>query len=354
VASVPLASPRYVTHAGLEQGSIVSQSRGGRRPVTFGGSRTIGGGLAIAAVSAAAIGVLAGCGGSGGPAAVGATRSATATAGNTTPSAPAATQSAAATASPAGTGATAAAPATAVAFVPVTEPFDPGHPAHAMSAPADCGSQDSTVAIEQCFEAKTETADAAIDAARQASFTSASAAQQTAINAADSGWLAARATVCEKAYQTGGTIDGINIAGCLLAESSARLNALKGITPPQAVLKSTDSTSLSDVSWYTAADGTRIGMIDTQGDATGGAVIAWVVIAGSDGFVVNPARFYYSDGTFFDAGTVQGANPNGHRVAPGTEYQFSVDYSHLSTDPHPGNSGWDYAPAPGAPAAVWR
>jgi uncharacterized protein YecT (DUF1311 family) len=221
-----------------------------------------------------------------------------------------------------------------------------------MSAPADCGSQDSTVAIEQCFEAKTETADTAIDAARQASFGNASAAQQAAINAADSGWLAARATVCQKAYQTGGTIDGINIAACLLAESTARLDALKGITPPQAVLKSTDSTSLSDVSWYTAPDGSRIGMIDTQGDAAGGAVIAWVVIAGSDGFVVNPARFYYGDGTFTDAGTVQGANPNGHRVAPGTVYQFSVDYSHLLADP--GKSGWVYAPTPGAPAAVWR
>jgi uncharacterized protein YecT (DUF1311 family) len=224
-----------------------------------------------------------------------------------------------------------------------------------MSAPADCGGQDSTVAIEQCFEAKTETADAAIDVARQASFGNASAAQQAAINAANSGWLAARGTVCRKAYQTGGTIDGINIAGCLLAESTARLNALKGVTPPQAVLKSTDSTSLSDVSWYTAPDGSRIGMIDTQGDATGGAVIAWVVIAGADGFVVNPARFYYSDGTFTDAGTVQGASPNGHRVAPGTEYQFSVDYSHLAADPHPGNGGWVYAPdAPGAPAAMWR
>jgi uncharacterized protein YecT (DUF1311 family) len=325
----------------------MSQSRGGR-PVTFGGSRTVSGGIALGAISAVAVGVLAGCGGSGGPAAGGATRSATATAISTAGSTP--TQSAPATASPAGTAATV--PSTAVTFVPITEPFDPGHPAHAMSAPADCGSQDSTVAIEQCFEAKTETADAAIDAARQASFTSASAIQQAAINAADSGWLAARATVCQKAYQTGGTIDGINIAGCLLAESTARLDALKGITPPQAVLKSTDSTRLSDVSWYTAPDGSRIGMIDTQGDATGGAVIAWVVIAGGDGFVVNPARFYYSDGTFTDAGTVQGANPNGHRVAPGTEYQFSVDYSHLSADPHAGKGGWVYAP--GAPAAVWR
>jgi uncharacterized protein YecT (DUF1311 family) len=329
----------------------MSQSRGRRRPVTFGGSRTVSGGLAIAAVSAAAIGVLAGCGGSGGSAAGGATRSAAATAGSTTRNAPSPTQSAPTTASPAGTAAT----ATAVAFVPVTEPFDPGHPAHAMPAPADCGSQDSTVAIERCFEAKTETADAAIDAARQASFTSASAAQQAAINAADSGWLATRATVCEKAYQTGGTIDGINIAGCLLAESTARLDALKGITPPEAVLKSTDSTSLSDLSWYTAPDGSRIGMIDTQGDATGGAVIAWIVIAGADGFVVNPARFYYSDGTFTDAGTVEGADPSGHRVAPGTEYQFSIDYSHLSADPHVGKGGWVYTPgAPGAPAAVWR
>ncbi len=330
----------------------MSQSRGGRRPVTFGGSRTVSGRIALAAVSAAAIGVLAGCGGSGGPAAGDATRSTPATAGSTTGSAPAATPSAPATASPAGTAATTTAPPAAIAFVPVTEPFDPGHPAHAMSAPADCGSQDSTVAIEQCFEAKTETADTAIDAARQASFGNASATQQAAINAADSGWLAARTTVCQKAYQTGGTIDGINIAGCLLAESTARLDALKGITPPQAVLKSTDSTSLSAVSWYTAPDGSRIGMIDTQGDATGGAVIAWVVIAGSDGFVVNPARFYYRDGTFFDTGTVQGANPSGHRVAPGAEYQFSVDYSHLSANS--GDNGWVYAPTPGAPAAVWR
>jgi uncharacterized protein YecT (DUF1311 family) len=325
----------------------MSQSRGGRQRVTFGGSGTVRGGIALAAVSAAAIGTLAGCGGSGGPAAGDATRSAAATAASTTGSAP--TQSAPATASPAGTAATATAPSTAVAFVPVTEPFDPGHPAHAMPAPADCGSQDSTVAIEQCFEAKTETTDAAIDVARQASFGNASAAQQAAINAADGDWLAARATVCQKAYQTGGTIDGINIAGCLLAESTARLNAVKGITPPQAVLKSTDSTSLSDVSWYTAPDGSRIGMIDTQGDATGGAVIAWVIIAGADGFVVNPARFYYSDGTFTDAGTVQGANPNGHRVAPGTEYQFSVDYSHLAAGPQSVNRGWVYAPgAPGA------
>jgi uncharacterized protein YecT (DUF1311 family) len=296
----------------------------------------INGRLAMATVSATAVGVLAGCGGSS-----------TSTAGN-------AAQGAAATASTAGTAAATTAASAAVAFVPVTEPFDPGHPARAKSAPTSCGGQDTTLAIEQCYEAKTETADAGIDAVRQAGFASASATQQAAINAGDSGWLAARAAVCGTAYRTGGTIDGINIAGCLLDESTARLDALKGITPPKAVLKSTDSTSLSDLSWYTTPAGSRIAMIDTQGDAAGGAVIAWVIIAGSDGFAVSPAQFYYSDGAFTDSGTVQGTSPSGHRVAPGTKYQFSVDYSHLPADPDAGKGGGGWVYAPGAPVAVWR
>jgi uncharacterized protein YecT (DUF1311 family) len=236
--------------------------------------------------------------------------------------------------------------------VPVTEPFDPGHAARARSAPANCGSQDSTLAIEQCYEAKTETADAAIDAARQAAFAAATAAQRVAINAVDRDWMAARATVCAKAYQSGGTIDGINIAACLLDESTARLDAVKGITPPAAELKSTDSTNPGDLSWYTTPEGSRIAMTDTQGDATGGAVIAWVIIAGKDGFTVNPAQFSYRDGSFTDAGKAQGTRTSGHRVAPGTEYQFSIDYSRLTADPHAGKGGWVYAP--GAPVATWR
>jgi len=283
-----------------------------------------------------AIGLLASCNSSSASTAGGTT------AGGTTPTA-------SATAIPA--------PASTIAFVPVTEPFDPGHPARAMSAPANCGAQATTLAMEQCFENKTETADAAIDTMQRASFASASAAQRTAINADDSSWLAARKTVCDEAYQTGGTIDGISIAGCLLDESTARLDALKGITPAEVTLKSTDSTSLSDLSWYTTPKGSRIAMIDTQGDASGGVIIAWVIIAGADGFTVNPAQFSYRDGTFTDAGTAQGPNPSGHQVAPGTQYQFSIDYSHLPADPNAGKSGdksggWVYAP--GTPVAVWQ
>ena len=302
------------------------------------GSRAVNGGLLTAAVSVAAIGLLAGC------------QSASSSTAGSTPAGGSTTAAASAAATTAAT----AAPSSTIAFVPVTEPFDPGHAARAVSAPASCGAQDTTLAIEQCFENKTETADAGIDAARQATFASASAARQAAINAEDSSWLAARKTVCAMAYQTGGTIDGINIAGCLLDESTARLDALKGITPPEATLKSTDSTSLSDLSWYTTPEGSRIAMIDTQGDASGGVIIAWVIIAGADGFTVNPAQFSYRDGAFTDAGTVQGANPSGHQVAPGTQYQFNIDYSHLSADPTAakGSGGWVYTP--GTSVAVWH
>lgn len=291
-----------------------------------------------AAMSATAIGVLAGCGASGSSASGGGTQGPPASAGG-------ATSSAAATATP----------APASAFAPIVEPFDPGHPARAVSSPATCGSQATTLAVVQCYEDKTESWDAEIDSAQQGRYQAASPSQQAAINAEDSAWLAARQTVCAKAYQTGGTIDQVNIAACLLDESTARLLSLRGTTPPEAVLASTDSTSLSDVSWYTTPEGSRIGMIDTQGDTTGGVIIAWVIIAGADGFVVNPAQFYYSDGSFTDAGILQPPAPSsGYRVVPGAEYQFSIDYSRLQSDPNAakGTGGWVYAP--GVPVAVWR
>ena len=297
--------------------------------------------LAALTMSAIAVGALAGCGGSGSSASGGATQSAPAPRSAPGSAVPTSSQTAATT-------------APAAAFVPIVEPFDPGHPARSVPAPASCGSQSSTLAIAACYENKTETWDAEIDVTQQGRYQTASAAQQAAINSDDSAWLAARQAVCATAYQTGGTIDQINIAACLLDESTARLLGLRGTIPPEAVLKSTDSTSLSDVAWYTTPEGSRIGMIDTQGDSSGGAIIAWVIIAGADGFTVNPAQFYYSDGSFTDKGIVQPPAPgSGYRVAPGTQYQFSIDYSQLQSDPNAGKGGgWVYAP--GAPVAVWR
>jgi hypothetical protein len=60
------------------------------------------------------------------------------------------------------------------------------------------------------------------------------------------------------------------------------------------------------------------------------------------------------DKSFTDHGKAQAPSPAGHRMSPGAEYQFSIDYSHLSADPYSGKptGGWVYAP--GTPVAVWR
>ena len=267
------------------------------------------------------------------------------------PAAPATSAAASATATPAGSP---AASASAAAFAPIVEQFDPGHPARTRPAPASCGGQPTTIAIEQCYEAKIESTDARIDAVQLARYQSAPRAGRLAISAGDSAWLSARQPVCARAFHGGGTIDEIDTAGCLLAESTARLVSVRRITPPEAVLKSTDSTDPRALAWYTTPGGSRIAMTDTQGDSSGGVIIAWVIIGGAQGFLVNPAQFTYGDGSFTDTGKVQPPSPAGHRVSPGAEYQFDVDYRHLAADPNAskGTGGWVYAP--GSPVAVWR
>jgi uncharacterized protein YecT (DUF1311 family) len=243
----------------------------------------------------------------------------------------------------------------ATAFVPIVEPFDPGHPARTESAPASCAGLATTLAAEQCYQARTETTDAAIDTVQEGRYQRSSQAQQTAILADDSAWLAEREPVCAKAFQGGGSNDEIDIAACLLDESAARLDAVKGITAPEAMLKATDNTDPSALSWYTTPEGSRIAMVDTQGDNTGGAIIAWVIIAGPAGFVINPSQFYFSDGSFVEHGKiVPPPDPSGYRVPPGTQYQFNIDYTHLSADPNFAKGAGGYVYGPGARVAIWQ
>jgi uncharacterized protein YecT (DUF1311 family) len=297
----------------------------------------LGRAVAFAAlIGLAALGLAAGCGSTSSSSSPSSTSSgSTATA---TPSGPASAQT------------TSAPP-----FADIVEPFDPGHPAQAKSAPADCGSQSSTLAIVQCFENQTETTDAQIDTVgRQLYKTASLVTAKTAIVAQLGAWLTARGPVCQAAFHTGGTIDQVNIASCLLDESTARLDAMKNITPPEAKLKSTDSTDPSQLSWYTTPEGSRIAEIDTQGDQTGGAVISWVIIGGAQGFVVNPKQFFFQDGAFTDPGVIQGANPTYHQVATGQLYQFGIDYSKLSKDPNASKGSGGYVYVPGTPVAIWQ
>ena len=57
------------------------------------------------------------------------------------------------------------------------------------------------------------------------------------VNAQDRAWLAARIPVCETVYNTGGTIDEVDIAMCQLDESKARLYAVTGRITPKANLQ---------------------------------------------------------------------------------------------------------------------
>jgi uncharacterized protein YecT (DUF1311 family) len=265
-----------------------------------------------------------------------------------------AASSATATSASSASGSASAAASSAGPFVAIVEPFDPGHPARTASAPASCGGQASTLAIEQCYQARTENADAAIDTVQLAHYTSATASGKAAILSQDSAWLAARQPVCAVAYHSGGTIDGINIAACLLAESTARLDAVKGIAPPVVILKGTDSQDPSQLSFYTTPEGSRIAMINTQGDTTGGGFVAWVIIGGPDGFVVNPKQFYFQDQSFIRYGVIQPPDPTDHRVATGQEYQFGLDYQHLDADPNANKSAAGYFYVPAYPAADWN
>jgi uncharacterized protein YecT (DUF1311 family) len=249
--------------------------------------------------------------------------------------------------------ATGSASAATAAFVSIVEPFDPGHPARAEPAPASCGGQSTAIEIERCYQAKTENVDAQIDVAQSARYSSAAPAERKTILAQDSAWLAARAPVCAAAFNTGGTIDGISAAACLLDESSTRLAAVKGITPPEARLKGTDSTDPNQLSWYTTPEGSRIAEISTQGDQTGGAVVAWVIVGGPNGFVVNPRQFYFQDGSFTDPGVPEPSTPSYYRVPTGKKFEFDIDYSKLAKDPNANKSAAGYLYAPGNPVAVW-
>ena len=257
----------------------------------------------------------------------------------------------AASSGPAATGA--GSTASAASFVSIVEPFDPGHPARTEPAPASCGGQPTTIAIERCYQTKTENVDSQIDVAQFARYSGASPAERQTILTQDSAWLAARAPVCAAAFNTGATVDGISAAACLLDESNARLDAIKGITPPAARLKGTDSTDPNQLSWYTTPEGSRIAEINTQGDQAGGAVVAWVVVGGARGFVVNPRQFYFQDGSFTDPGVPEPSTPAYYHVPAGKEFQFSIDYSKLAKDPNADKSGAGYVYAPGSPVAVW-
>jgi uncharacterized protein YecT (DUF1311 family) len=199
-----------------------------------------------------------------------------------------------------------------------------------------CGSAVTTLQLVTCNEYLTENVDVKINAVRKQQFDAApSNAARLAINADDAAWLKNRAVVCAVSYpaEGGGSIGQILISQRETQVSVSRFATLQGRPVPTAHLMATDDPDPHATQYASTGSGTLIGAIDTQGDATGGAVIAWVVIGGYKGFTVRTTAYVYVDGSFTDKGIVLG-HPGGHHVAAGQEYAFDIDYSRLAQDPH--------------------
>lgn len=238
-----------------------------------------------------------------------------------------------------------------MAFRPIVEPFDPGHAAHTRPGGKNCSSESSTADIELCFEVAVENTDARIDKVREASFTNADAASQRRINADDTLWLQQRAPICEEFYNSGGTIDGVNIGSCLLDESTARLAALQRTSQQPEQLQASDDASMQGgVQFYTAGDGTRIAAIHSQGDQHGGAVIDWTIIGGYRGFTIKASAFTFVDGQFTDAGVAQAAAPTNVRSAHRVD--LSIDYTQLAKDPNASKKSGRFVYAPNGHVAA--
>jgi uncharacterized protein YecT (DUF1311 family) len=227
-------------------------------------------------------------------------------------------------------------PAAAPVFVPIRETFDGNRVARPLPAAATCKKATTTLQLVACNNARTENVDVQINAVRAKQFAAATTdAARRAINADGAAWLANRLTVCEVSYpaEGGGTIGEVIVSGCLTNVSRARLALLQGRPVPIAHLVATDDTDPHATQYTTTGTGSLIGAIDTQGDQTGGVVIAWVVIGGYKGFTVKTGSFTYVDGAFVDKGIVAG-HPGGHHVAAGHQYVFDIDYSTLPKDPN--------------------
>jgi uncharacterized protein YecT (DUF1311 family) len=225
------------------------------------------------------------------------------------------------------------APAT---FAPIREVWDGNRVARVRPAVAVCSHASTTLALVTCNEDLTENLDVKIDTVRRSQFAAAATnAARLALNADDAAWLADRATACAVSYpaEGGGTIGEIIVSALETKVSQARLDAVQSKPAPTAHLVATDDPDPHFTEYAVTGGGTLIGAIDTQGDETGGVIIAWVVIGGYKGFTVRPGAFTFVDGSFTDKGIVAG-HPGGHHVAAGKEWAFDIDYSRLAKDPH--------------------
>ena len=138
----------------------------------------------------------------------------------------------------------------------------------------------------------TENVDAEIDTAQSAKYASATrSGPGAAILSQDSAWLAARGPVCDAAFSSGGTIDGISARPAARREQrQVRLRG--GDHPARVPAQGHRQHGPERAGLVHHARRVSLAELSTQGDQTGGAVVSWIVIGGANGFVMNPKQFF--------------------------------------------------------------
>jgi uncharacterized protein YecT (DUF1311 family) len=124
---------------------------------------------------------------------------------------------AASTSTPAHAGSTTSPTAAPLPYVPIHEVF---------SAPGRCREDGSTLEMMDCFLHQVVTADTTVDTLQKQRFDQAPASTRVTLLGDDATWLKGRQTTCSRNL-TGGTIDRVTTAQCLLRVSQARIKQLQ-------------------------------------------------------------------------------------------------------------------------------
>jgi uncharacterized protein YecT (DUF1311 family) len=103
-------------------------------------------------------------------------------------------------------------------YQPVAEPF---------SAPGTCNENGNTQEMTACILEQVVDVDSTVDSLQVQRFELAPASKQAAILAEYAAWLKNRSTTCNAKAKTGGSIDQLTVARCLLQASQDRVETLK-------------------------------------------------------------------------------------------------------------------------------
>ena len=104
----------------------------------------------------------------------------------------------------------------ALHYVKIVEPF---------STPGRCKADGNTLEMTACLLKQVQAADQRVDSLQRKRFEQADPGDRADLLADDAKWLKQRVTTCS-ANRTGGTIDQINAADCLLTAGQTRAKAL--------------------------------------------------------------------------------------------------------------------------------